>query len=98
MTTNDHIAAIKGHLKAIEAEKQPKKKPKRGKRQKRYLLIPIDCSDRIDLLTKFRTCVEDDKFPFIKSIVGETRYKIGRLYGEISSLILSGKIITINEE
>lgn len=25
MTTNDHIAAIKEHLKAIEAEKQPKK-------------------------------------------------------------------------
>lgn len=35
MTTNDHIAAIKEHLKAIEAEKQSKKEPKM------FLVIPV---------------------------------------------------------
>lgn len=92
MTTNDHIAAIKEHLRAIEAEKQPKKEPKR------YLVVELqgfntarDGRDIIDIC--HAACAEfvrDSKMQYVL----DSRAKMN----EFERVIRSGKIITVNEE
>lgn len=88
MTTNDHIAAIKKHLKAIEAEMQPKREPKR------YLVIPVegDC-DSPELLT-YREAMR---------INPALRYCSYNVFNDVIATVFDriasqGKIITTNEE
>lgn len=95
MTTNDHIAAIKEHLKAIEAEKQPKQ-PK--KEPKRYLVVELrgfntarDGRDIIDICHTARAeFVSDSRMQYVL----DSRAKMN----EFERVIRYGKIITVNEE
>jgi hypothetical protein len=90
MTTNDHIAAIKEHLKAIEAEKQPKKEPKR------YLVVDLEyypnldgfpLSESIAMVLYFMEKAENGK-AFSPTVYRKV----------LSALLSTGKIITVNEE
>lgn len=84
MTTNDHIAAIKEHLRAIEAEKQPKQ-PK--KEPKRYLVIPVE--DKYTGLVIHRLSMKA-----ARSGKNYDRAFLDNMW----RFIESGKIITVNEE
>lgn len=84
MTTNELIAAIKEHLKGIEAEKQPKKEPKR------YLMIPVDYNSPKEVVCHlFESTDKNWKDDYWRMMTGFFTFK---------DFILSGKIITINEE
>lgn len=92
MTTNDHIAAIKEHLKAIEAQKQPKKE------SKRYLVVELfgftaalNGADIIaDCNNYHAPFCYDTKMQYVLDAM--TRRQ------RLEDVIRYGKIITINEE
>ncbi|MCM1066419.1 MAG: hypothetical protein NC418_02460 [Muribaculaceae bacterium] len=93
MSIDDHIAAIKEHLKAIEAENQPKQS-----KSKRYLVVELrgfntarDGRDIIDICHAARAeFVRDSK---MQSVL-DSKAKMN----EFERVLRYGKIITVNEE
>lgn len=91
MTTNDHIAAIKEHLKAIEAEKP--------KEPKRYLVIPVECESTSQIVEiyiyELAILALSKQYVYLDDVPKDAIVEALRRGYEY--LILSGQIITVNE-